>query len=209
MVHLFPQKSYQNIQDYYQDYLRTLVEIGTSLDLVQLDQAAKILAEAMRGRKCIYTCGNGGSAAIANHFQVDYSKGIATHTELEPKVFSLSGEMSTLSAIANDIGYDEVFSYQLERKLEPGDVVLAISSSGNSPNIVRALEVARKKGNATILLSGFEGGKAKEHSDVCIYYPVANYGVVEDLHHVSMHILAQFIRMNHLQPEQKIDSMRF
>ena len=109
----------------------------------------------------MFSCGNGGSAAIANHAQCDHVKGVRTTTDLAPRVLSLSTNVELLTAIANDIGYENVFVYQLQSQSGPGDVLMAVSSSGRSPNIVRALTWARDNGLRTIAVTGFDGGAAR------------------------------------------------
>ena len=114
----------------------------------------------MRGAR-IFSCGNGGSASIANHMQCDHVKGIRTTTDLSPHVFSLSSNVELLTAIANDTGYEDIFVYQLQSQSEPGDVLVAVSSSGRSPNIVQAFTWARDHGLRTIAVTGFDGGAAR------------------------------------------------
>ena len=113
----------------------------------------------------MFACGNGGSASIANHLQCDHVKGVRNGTDLTTRVFSLSTNIELFSAIANDLGYDMVFEYQLQSLARPGDVLVAVSSSGRSPNIVRALEWANAHGMRTIALTGFSGGPARELAD--------------------------------------------
>ena len=106
---------------------------------------------------------------MANHLQCDHVKGIRTHTDLTPRVSSLSSNVELLTAIANDLGYEMAFSFQLESQSQPGDVLVAISSSGRSPNIVRALLWAHNHGMQTIVLTGFDGGMAREIADVALH----------------------------------------
>jgi phosphoheptose isomerase len=141
----------------------------------------------------VYVAGNGGSASIANHLTCDWMKG--THVTGKPalKVHSLGSNGTLLTAIANDFGFEESFAHQVELLGEAGDLLVLISSSGNSANIVRALEVARLKRMKIIGLTGFTGGKLKELCDVSLHVPVHNYGIVEDTHQSLMHCLAQFL----------------
>ena len=111
---------------------------------------------------------------------------------------SLASNVELITAIANDIGYDDVFAYQIRTQARPGDVLLAISSSGRSPNIIRALRAARNSGVSTIALTGFGGGDARRIADVCIHVDASNYGIVEDLHQAIMHALAQYIRQSRM-----------
>ena len=110
--------------------------------------------------------------------------------------------MELLTAIANDLGYEHVFAYQLQSQAEPGDVLIAVSSSGRSPNIVHALTWARDHGLRTIAITGFDGGEARTLAEVAIHVECTNYGVVEDLHQAVMHALAQYIRHSRMSPDQ-------
>ena len=157
----FPASSYALASSYYGGYLQELARAASSVDGQQLEHAAEVLLEAYTRGAAVFSCGNGGSAAIANHLQCDHLKGIRAHTELSPRVVSLSTNVELLTAIANDIGYEEVFAYQLQSQARPGDVLIAISSSGRSANIVQALEWAHEHGLRTIAFTGFDGGGAR------------------------------------------------
>lgn len=146
----------------------------------------------------MFSCGNGGSAAIANHLQCDHVKGVRTATDLVPRVVSLSANVELITAIANDMAYEDVFVYQLQSQSGPGDVLIAVSSSERSPNIVRALTWARDHDIRTIALTGFSGGQARAVAEVTIHVDSANYGIVEDLHQGIMHALAQYIRQSRM-----------
>ena len=175
-----------------------MARAASSVEPAALDRAAAILLEAYTRGAGVFSCGNGGSAAIANHLQCDHVKGIQTGTDLSPRVMSLSTNVELLTAIANDIGYEDVFAYQLQSQSRPGDVLIAVSSSGRSPNIVRALTWARDHGLRTIALTGFGGGDARAVAEVAIHVDCANYGIVEDLHQAIMHALAQYIRQSRM-----------
>ena len=130
--------------------------------------------------------GNGGSAATAAHMAIDFEK----FTEM--RVVSLTN-VPNITAWGNDVGYDAVFSEQLKRQLRPGDAVIAITASGNSPNILRAVELARERGVSTIGFIGFGGGKLKDMVDVALTVSSRNYGVVEDFHLSLNHVLSQHL----------------
>src|SRR6516162_3147935 len=139
----FPGAPYATAAAYFDAYTEEMSRAGKTIDSAALDRAASVLLEAyLRGAR-IFSCGNGGSASIANHMQCDHVKGIRTATDLSPHVLSLSANVELLTAIANDTGYENIFVYQLQSQSEPGDVVVAVSSSGRSPNIVSALTWAR------------------------------------------------------------------
>jgi phosphoheptose isomerase len=194
----FPTASYGSAAWYFDAYAEEAARAVGSVEPAALDKAAAILVEAYTRGAAVFACGNGGSAAIANHLQCDHLKAIRTKTDLAPRVVSLSTNIELLTAIANDLGYEEVFTYQLQSQASPGDVLIAISSSGRSPNIVRALSWARDQGLHTIALTGFDGGGARAAAEVSLHVDAANYGIVEDLHQVIMHALAQYIRQSRM-----------
>ena len=196
----FPAGPYAGAAAYFEAYAAEIARAATTIEPAALDRAAAILLEAYARRAGVFSCGNGGSAAIANHTQCDHLKGVRTATDLLPRVVSLSANVELLTAVANDVGYEDVFAYQLQSQAEPGDVLIAVSSSGRSPNIVRALEWARDHGLRTIALTGFGGGSARAVAEVNVHVDCANYGVVEDVHQAIIHALAQYIRQSRMTP---------
>jgi D-sedoheptulose 7-phosphate isomerase len=153
----------------------------------------KIFEQAAKAGRRIYVVGNGGSAAIADHLCCDWTKGTNASGHPVIKTTSLSSNVALYSAVANDYGFEQVFSTQVEFFGEPGDVLVAISSSGNSPNIISAVQMAKVREMAAIGLSGFGGGRLAQEASVSLHVPFENYGIVEDAHQAIMHILAQFI----------------
>jgi phosphoheptose isomerase len=194
----FPATPYSAAGWYFGAYAEEIARAASSVEPAALDKAAAVLLEAYTRGAAVFACGNGGSASIANHLQCDHLKGIRTATDLAPRVVSLSANVELLTAIANDMGYENVFTYQLESQSGPGDVLVAVSSSGHSPNIVRALRWARDHGLHTIALTGFDGGEARTAAEVSIHVDGTNYGIVEDLHQAIMHALAQYIRQSRM-----------
>jgi D,D-heptose 1,7-bisphosphate phosphatase len=194
----FPAVPYLSAASYLAGYVDESLWAAGSIDPAALDRAAAVLLQAYTGGAEVFACGNGGSAAIANHLQCDHMKGIRTGTDLAPRVVSLSANVELLTAIANDLSYEDVFVYQLQSQARPGDVLIAVSSSGRSPNIVRALTWAREHGLRTIALTGFGGGDARSVAEITLHVDGANYGIVEDLHQAIMHALAQYIRQSHM-----------
>lgn len=183
--------------------------INDALDTVDENMLKNIfdkLVISMEIKMPIIVMGNGGSAAIAEHWGCDHTKGIRTDVhDLFPNVRNLAANMSLMTAIANDISYDEVFSKQIEWVNEEHALVIAISSSGNSPNIIKGLEAANKKHYTTIAFVGFDGGKVVSDSlsEKIIHVKSNNYGVVEDCHQILMHTLAQQIRIVYTNKERK------
>jgi len=197
----FPVEPYESASSYFSAYSEEIVLAAQSVELAELDSAAAILVQAYLNGRTVFSCGNGGSAAIANHLQCDHLKGVRTGSDLAPRVVSLSSNVELLTAIANDITYDEVFAYQLQSQSAAGDVLIAISSSGRSSNIVRALSWARDHGLRTIALTGFGGGDCRLLAEVSLHIDAANYGIIEDLHQALMHALAQYIRQSRMTPD--------
>ena len=194
----FPVASYAGAAAYFDVYADEIARAAKSVDPEALDRAAAVLTEAYERGARMFSCGNGGSAAIANHVQCDHVKNVRTTTDLTPRVLSLSTNVELLTAIANDMGYENVFSYQLQSQSGPGDVLMAVSSSGRSPNIVQALTWAREHGLHTIAITGFDGRPARDVAEVSVHVDCTNYGVVEDLHQAIMHALAQYIRQSRM-----------
>ena len=190
----FPAAPHWSAASYFDAYAEEMSRAAKTIEPEAFDRAAAILVEAYTCGARMFSCGNGGSASIANHVQCDHVKGVRTTTDLAPQVLSLSTNVELLTAIANDMGYEEVFVYQLQSQSGPGDVLMAVSSSGRSANIVRALEWARDHGLRTIAITGFDGGEARAMAEVSLHVECTNYGIVEDLHQTVMHALAQYIR---------------
>lgn len=196
----FPASPYANAARYFGAYTQETARAASSVEPTVLARAAEVLLAAYTRGATVFSCGNGGSASIANHLQCDHMKGVRTATDLAPRVVSLSANIELLTAIANDVTYEDVFTYQLQSQAAPGDVLMAVSSSGRSLNIVRALTWARAHDLRTIALTGFDGGEARAVAEVAIHVDGANYGIVEDLHQAIMHALAQFIRQSRMTP---------
>ena len=205
----FPEKLYDHIGVYLDGYFDLLRSALVGIDREQLQVAADMIAETVARDGMIFSCGNGGSAAIANHLACDCLKGARNRSTIRPRVTSLSATVEVMTAIANDLGYDEVFAYQLSSLARPGDTLVAISSSGESPNIVKAVDWARRHGVRTIAMTGFHGGKAMDMADVSLHVEAHNYGVVEDAHQALMHTLAQYVRHRHLEEPELIGTHKF
>ena len=182
-----------NVNERLLDYAERLSIALQTVDPKQLSEAYDKLKSAYLSRRDVYVCGNGGSLTMGDHFVCDHGKGTHYDADFHPKIQALTSG-ATLTAIANDIGYDDVFSFQVDMKGSQDDILVAISASGNSPNIIKALAKAKEKGLITIAFVGFDGGKAKEIADVVIHVAENNYGIIEDAHQSIMHILAQGMR---------------
>ena len=197
----FPQKKMERASDYVDEYFAEVGKAAATVSRENIQRAADILNEAYAAGNLVYSCGNGGSAAIANHLVCDHCKLVRADTDLKSRIVSLSTTIEMITAIANDISYDETFAYQLRTLAKPGDVLITISSSGDSENIVRAAAWAKENGIAVISLTGFSGGRSAAIADVNLHVTADNYGVIEDVHQSLMHILAQYIRQAHMSEE--------
>lgn len=197
----FPAVPYGTAASYTDAYLDALAEAAATIDPLELDGAAEILLDAYTQGRLVFSCGNGGSASVSNHLQCDHVKGVRNGTDLQSRVVSLSSNVELLTAIANDLGYHDSFAYQLRAQSRPGDVLIAISSSGSSPNILHALQWASENGVRTIALTGFGGGDARSIAEIAVHVDCENYGIVEDLHQSIMHAMAQYIRQTRMNAD--------
>ena len=183
----------KKFQNFLEEYLSKLTNSIKLTNLGALEKAATKILETTKKKRTIYVCGNGGSAAISNHYVCDYLKFLRQHTKLKPKVISLSSNLETITAISNDFNYDQVFKYQAESLFEKNDLLIIISSSGNSKNVKEVVKFAKKKGVKIIGFSGFDGGFLKKNSDISIHINANNYGISEDSHHILMHVILQYL----------------
>lgn len=197
----FPNELFLTASTFMEAYVVEQQKAINAVDFTSVEAATDILETAYKNNNVVYVCGNGGSAAIANHMVCDHGKLIQTDTSLRIKIHSLSNSSEMMTAIANDISYDEVFSYPLRSLGEKGDVLMTISGSGESPNIIKAIEAAKERQMQVIALTGFTGGKSASLSDVNVHVPCDNYGIAEDVHQSIMQIIAQFIRMKNMNSE--------
>lgn len=205
----FPDRLFDGAGDYAAAYFEHYRLAAASVDPAALRRAGDLVGDVIAKGKTIYACGNGGSAAIANHLACDCLKGIRTGTDIKPRVHSLSTTVELITAIANDLSYDKVFSFQLSSLGQPGDLLIAISSSGQSPNIVEALTWAKENGLKTIAMTGFAGGASAQIADVSLHVSAENYGVVEDVHQSLMHLLAQYVRHRNLTDPTQLGAQKF
>jgi phosphoheptose isomerase len=184
--------------DTYSDYLGQLKSVLDSLDMKELDQATQILAQAFKDDKTVFVAGNGGSASTASHLACDFCKTTLgkdpVSRERRLRSIALSDNVPLMTAYGNDVSYDSIFAEQLRTLARPGDVLIVITASGNSPNVVQALEAAKKMGVQTIAFLGFQGGKSRGLAECSILAESTNYGVIEDTHSVLMHMLTEHLK---------------
>jgi phosphoheptose isomerase len=176
---------------YVRQYAHDLVVALEQVSESALDGAYAAITAAVREERRIFVAGNGGSAAIADHLCCDWTKGTHAASLVPLRTHSLVSNVALLTAVANDFGYDDAFARQLEMLGAAGDVILLISSSGNSPNVLAAAERAKTMGITTVGLTGFGGGALAKRADFALHVPYANYGLVEDCHQILMHTFAQ------------------
>ena len=182
----------RSIASFMDGYVSLLSRAFEAVDRDQLAAAQAALVDAAENGKTIFAIGNGGSAAISDHLVCDLSKG--THHDQHPtlRAQSMTSNAALYSAMANDLGFENVFAGQIGLYGRPGDILIAISSSGESANIVRAVAAAQGLGMTVIGLSGFSGGQLRRTADISLHVPVDNYGIVEDAHQAIMHVIAQY-----------------
>lgn len=172
-----------------ENYISLEIDTLKKLDTQAINAAMNLIMEAYSDKKNIYIMGNGGSSATASHYQNDFNKGISEYVETKFRFVCLNDNIATLMAIANDIGFEEVFRFQLVNRLEPGDILIAISGSGNSRNIINAVEHAKSQGNKVIGLTGYTGGRLKELADISLHADVMSMQVTEDIHMIFDHLI--------------------
>lgn len=179
---------------YIQWYLDEIASILHQLPHDRITQVIQILKQARANRQQIFLVGNGGSGATASHFANDLLKGTVTEGKPRMKVIALTDNIPVMLAYANDCGYETIFAEQLDALAEPGDVLVAFSGSGRSPNVVRALGLARERGLTTVGFTGRDGGRMAERCDVCIIAPCQPMEQIEDAHVVLTHLIYSAIR---------------
>lgn len=175
-------------------YFEELQCVILNLSHHAIDQIADTLVKAYESERIVYTFGNGGSAALASHFACDLGKGTAyCNGGKRFRVLALTDNLPTLTAWANDASYEDVFSEQLRNFVKPKDVAFAISGSGNSKNVLNALQVARDAGATTLGISGFDGGQMRNLCDICAVVPSNNMQIIEDLHVAMAHSIFRIV----------------
>ena len=205
----FPNKKYKKIENFFEDYF---LNLNLSLKSINFHNLKKILLllnkSYIKGKNKIFVCGNGGSAALANHFACDHQKILFETKNFKPFIISLVANNALGTAIANDISYSSIFSEQLNQMAKPNDILIVISSSGNSKNIIKAIKWANNNKMISISFTGFNGGVAKQISKHNLHISSNNYGIVEANHQSIINILSQYIKMNVLK-ENQIKKIKF
>lgn len=183
------------ILDGYKDNVIGLIK---NIDTYKLMEVINVLEESRREKKRIFICGNGGSATTANHFVCDFGKNAVKEDEGRVKIISLCDNLATITAYGNDFGYETIFEERLKNLMEDGDIIIAISASGNSKNILNAAEYARKRKGYIISLTGFDGGKLKGLSDLNINIESNIIEQVEDIHLMLEHMIVYYYKNSNI-----------
>lgn len=182
----------RQISEYFEKEKRTIDSVSKE----DLNVVMNILEEARKAKKQIFIMGNGGSGATASHFVCDFNKGIADGKEnfIPYKFICLNDNIPSMLAISNDISYDDVFLHQLKNLFSPGDIVIGISGSGNSKNVVKAIEYANENGGVTIGFEGYKGGRLKELARYSVHVNVDDMQITEDIHMMFDHCIMKILR---------------
>lgn len=185
----------ENLAKFLTSYKSRLIKLFDSIDIKMLESIIESMITAFKNGNTLYVVGNGGSAATASHIQADFQFFVRYFTKFRPKVVALTDNVPLMTAISNDNSYEDVFVEQMKGIFEKGDLLLAISASGNSPNVVKAVQYAKELEGKTIAFCGFSGGKLKEISDMPLHTQNEDkdYGPIEDLHMILDHVMVNYL----------------
>jgi len=186
---------------FIKSYLTLLTETINRIDVSEISGITELLIDAYHRNANIFIMGNGGSASTASHFACDINKGVSLNLDKRFKVISLTDNLPTIMAYANDLSYEDIFIEQLKNFLNPGDLVIGISGSGNSKNLIKAIEYAKNRGNITIGFTGYDGGRLKTISDHNFHVHIDDMQISEDLHMILTHILMRILCEKLTNPE--------
>ena len=178
------------------EYKEELIKEIKTINEADFARCTTLLLDAYLEDKQVFLAGNGGSAATANHFVCDFGKNAVQHPGRRFRVLSICDNIEKITAIGNDIAFEEIYRQQLINLMNPGDLLIVVSASGNSPDLVRACEYAKERGALVITLSGFGGGKIKDFADASIVSFMTSYERLEDLHLIVLHMLVCFFKSN-------------
>jgi len=187
-----------SFEDFFNEYTDKLLSSLKMIDLNEVKKFIELIEKTARNKKRVYIMGNGGSAATANHMANDLRAGLGRRDILQVDAISLSSNFSVASALANDIGYENIFLYQIRGVLNKEDVIVTFSCSGNSENILKAIRYAKEIGATTVGITSF-GGELKKIADINLYIPtkVGEFGICEDLHLFLNHIIFEYLKAKH------------
>lgn len=176
------------------EYLSRLRAAIDALPRERLNALGETLLRAYRNNKQVFVLGNGGSSSTASHMAADLAKNTIGPNMKRFRIVSLNDNAAIMTALANDLGYEHIFSEQLTNLIQAGDVLIVVSASGNSPNVLQAMRYARSRSAEVVGLLGFNGGAAAALSDITLIVPSDHYGVIEDVHLIVNHILVDYFK---------------
>ena len=175
------------------NYISELKETLDNLDRKEITQLAEILENSRQNGNKVFIFGNGGSGSTASHFACDINKGVAFGKEKRHRIIALTDNIPTMLAYSNDLSYDDVFVEQLKNFIEPGDVVIGISGSGNSKNVIKAIEFANEQRNITIGITGYEGGRLRQLATLSVNANRNDMQISEDVHMILVHLMMKML----------------
>ena len=183
-------------ESFYPGYIDKLISVVKDRDWADVHELNSLLLGCWNNGRKVFFCGNGGSAGNSNHLANDFLYGVAKDSGIGIRVESLSANSSVLTCLGNDIGYENIFSQQVSVKAEPGDILIVLSGSGNSENVVRAIEVAKKKRVHTVAIVGYDGGRCLTSADTAIHFPINDMQISEELQLDVGHMCMQYLSFN-------------
>ena len=181
----------QTLKSITKVYIEKHINAASRLDIPEIDKGIELIFNALENSNQIFTMGNGGSAATASHYIADWNKGISYQKKKRLKGICLNDNVPTVMAYSNDVSYESIFVEQLKNFMQEGDLIIGISGSGNSMNVIKAIEYANENGGATLGICGYNGGKLKQIAQHSIWVNVNDMQIVEDLHLAFGHIVMQ------------------
>ncbi len=191
-----------NVKSFARKYIIDLKDVLERINFDHFEEVVSLILDAYYGDQRIFTMGNGGSGSTASHFACDINKGCCMDLEKKFKMICLNDNMPTILALSNDVSYDVIFVEQLKNFFSPGDLVIGISGSGNSENVLRAITHARRNDGTTIGFSGFSGGQLSQMVDVSLVAEVDDMQKIEDMHMIAVHMIMQSVHIA-LHPESE------
>jgi D-sedoheptulose 7-phosphate isomerase len=188
-------KKKTEIQNYFKDYRNRIDEILNTVQIEKLVETIELIISTFKTGNTLYVCGNGGSAATATHMQADFSFFTRYFTKFRPKVRALTDNAAMMTAVGNDTSFDDIFVEQLKGHFQRGDILICISASGNSENVLRAASYANENGGTSIGFVGFEGGKLLNTASISLFTPnpKGDYGPIEDVHMIFNHLIVNYL----------------
>jgi len=185
-------------KDYFQSYRKRLNNLLENVDYENLEKIITVIINCFQNGNTLYICGNGGSAATASHMHADFTFFTRHFTKFRPKIRALTDNVPIITAIGNDLSFNEIFTDQLKGNFETGDVLICISASGNSENTIKAAQFEVESGGVSIAIVGFTGGKLLEISTFSVFTPnsIGDYGPVEDIHMILDHVIVNYLSRN-------------